>query len=1550
MKKSSILKLLVSSSFLALLVPITIVNNPQEKIDFEENNQILRHNEANSSKNSRIADSIIVTNPDILISSNFSQVRDLLETPIMTQEILNKLSITIPASANPRLVSFTNINNDFTRISFTINYNKIPKSTNDFLNITPTDKEIANSIIIEDHEILASSNNNDIKALLETSPMTQAILDQLSVKIPLGIDPAKVSFTEISIDNPIRVTFMIRYNGIAKDSVDYLSSTASDKDIVDKIIVQNNDALIHMTVTEIRSLLETNPMTQDVLDKLSIKVPAGVNISKVSFRRVNISDPFKVTFTINYNNVPKDNPDFLNAVLTDKQTVQSTTVTNVDALAGENINNIKSFLEQSPMTHETLDLLSITIPFRAMPSKYTFTNIDISNPFKITFVINYNGVPKDTPDFLNATPTDKEVVEAIKLTNNDILIDKNVLYIKRLLETPVITQGILDQLSITIPEGASLSLISFSNIDISNLYRVTFRINYNLVAKGQLSFLHATPTDQEVAQATILENQDALLSKNVNYIKGLLETPVMTQAILNELSIKIPQGSTISKFTFTNINIENPFKVTFTINYNGVAKLSSETLNVTPTDQEIAETIVITNNQVFANRSVREIRAILESPLTQENLNLLSIKIFSGVNINRISFTSINIQNPLRVTFLINYNGVPKSKVDFYVAKASDLEIANSLLVTNVNVVSHLTVMQIRDLLEASPMTPEILEQLSITFHEGMDINKIYFSDINIDNLLRVTFRIKYNNVEKSSEDFLNANVSDQDVANRIIVNNPNILKDKNNNFIKALLETQPMTQEILDQLSIVLLDGTDPAKVSFTNINTSNPLRITFTINYNGVPKLIPDFLNTTQSDLEIVNAIRVNNIDAVKSLSVREIRNLIESKPLTAEILNRLSIIVPDGAQINRITFTNIDVSDLFKITFVINYNGVSQSTISTLNATPSDVDVLNILEVFDNDILINEKRENIEAMLRTTPVTIDLLTSLSIINIPAGLDISKISFSNIKISNPFRVTFNITYNGTEKDTLSFFNTIATDLEVVNVINITNPNILILEDTAFIKRILEANQTVETLNQLGIEFPEGADVTKISFTNIDTSDSSKVVFNINYNGVPKPTTDFLNATPGKEIVNAIAIENPDILKSENNNYVVNLLKTNPMTEEVLKQLSIILPIGVPANRISFTEIDTSNLYKVSFRINYNGVPKDTIDTLNTTPTNQDIANSIVITDVDIFNTKDVFFVEKLLKTSPMTREILEQLSINLPEYLDPAKVSFTNINTSNPSKITFIINYDGVPSINELFFNTKPSGMSSDVIIVISILIPLSAVLIAAAVGLYFWKKRKDNSGDGDQNKPEPEIKSIPEPKKVEPKKVKPKKLEGVIKNPEPMKLEIKKVDMNNLDNNIEDEWYGDQVNADWYSAQASAESQSNNYEGYENWYNEQAIDQPFSFQNEQNFQDMSSSELDKQNQNIQYPNQNEEEWIDNRWYSNFAGTGEWSNGNWYEKNPQNSDNNSSYKNAKKQSDDYNDNAYNHDPNVYQDNKANKDNSNQDESKKVPGEWTSMIEMIEK
>ena len=1432
MKKKKIFQSIITISAIIAL-PLVIIATNYNPNNISNINGEEKKLDKSKFKNLKNTEQIFISNPNALKDLDFGQIRNLLETIVMTEEILTQLSITMPIENDPAKVSFTNIKNELYKITFTINYNGVPKSTSDFLNTTPTDQDIANFIYIENTDALIDKNTIFIKELLETPNMTSEILNQTSITIPVGSDPTKISFTEINIDNPLRVSFKINYNGTAKQTSNFLNASATDVEIVNKISVVDQNTLKQMDVISIRRILETSPMTLEILSQLSIKVPEGINISLISFSEINISNPFMITFIINYNGTPKTSSDFLNATLTDQQTAERTIIENVDILQDQNINNINSFLETSPMTREILEKISLKLPQGAEPEKVSFTNINIDNPFKITFVINYNGVPKSTPDFLKAKPTDKETVESITVSNPDILKDKNITFIKNLLQTPVMTQEILNQLSISLPEGGQASKVSFTNIDLSNLYSISFKVNYNRVSKHELDFLNATPTDNEVALATTLTNSDIIKQETVNFIKTILESPTMTQEILTQLSVKIPEGSRPELFSFTNININNPFKITFTINYNGSPKNTVDFLNATPTDSEISSTILITNNEIMKSRKVGEIRNILETKvMTKKILTSLSINLAQGVDPSLVTFSNINIDNPLRVTFTINYNRVPKTTPDFLIAEASDAEVVDSIVIANVDALKDLNGIEIRDLLETNPMTMEVLDKLTIKFPLGADTSKLFFTEISITNLFKVTFKISYNSVVKTSPDFLNTTPTDQEVVNKINISNTNILKNQDALYIKGLLETNPMTLQTLHKLSIIFPEGADLSKISITNINIDNPLRVTFSINYNGVPKTATNFLNSTPNNQDVVNSIIVTNVDAVSNLGVERIRDLLETKPITQNILNKLSIEVPVGTEIFRIAFENIVITNLFQVTFTITYNGVAKETSDLLTSTPLNQDIANSSIVLDKNILISQSVEFVKNILETNPMTAAILEKLSI-TIPNGSLPELFSFTNINIDNPLRVTFTINYNGIAKETNDFLRTKATDLEVVNVIGVKNKDIVRLENGDYVKKLLDKSPTnKDILKELSIEFPEGVDLSKISFTNINIEDPLKVVFTINYNNEPKPTNDLLNVTPTQVIADAIIIENVDILNKENVDYVKSLLETNPMTAEILGNLSIILPKGVNPNKISFTNIDTSDLFIIRFDINYNGVASNKDTFLNATPTDKDIANAISIENFDIFKEKDVEFVKTLLETNPMTAEILTQLSIKTPNGIDISKITFTEIDINNPDMITFKINYNGTVADKAFSFNIK--APHSNTILIVSIVIPISILIIVAALATILWIRKRNGENFNSSKKLENKPIQLENKKPIENKNKYQEYTNEIFNNPADNSFGF-----NNSQQNQQDgQWYQNPQDGQWY----------------------------------QNMQNVQGDE-------------NNNQWDDNQWYGDQSETGQWDNGQWFD-----------------------------------------------------------------
>jgi hypothetical protein len=272
---------------------------------------------------------------------------------------------------------------------------------------------------------------------------------------------------------------------------------------------------------------------------------------------------------------------------------------------------------------------------------------------------------------------------------------------------------------------------------------------------------------------------------------------------------------------------------------------------------------------------------------------------------------------------------------------------------------------------------------------------------------------------------------------------------------------------------------------------------------------------------------------------------------------------------------------------VTFTITYNGVEKSTTDFLNSTPLNQDIANTSLVSDRNNLVNKDVSFIKRLLDTKPMSLAVLNQLSI-TIPSGSSPELITFTDVNITNPLRITFVINYNGIPKETPDYLKALATDLEVVNVIFVKDKDAARLENSKFVKELLDKNPTTkEILAQLSINVPEGADISKISFTDINIENPLRVIFTISYNNVPKPTPDLLNVTPAQDIANAIMVENVDILQTENALYIKGLLETNPMSQKVLDELSIKLPKGVDPARITMTNIDTSNLFRITFKCN---------------------------------------------------------------------------------------------------------------------------------------------------------------------------------------------------------------------------------------------------------------------------------------------------------------------------------------------------------------------------
>lgn len=979
-------------------------------------------------------------------------------------------------------------------------------------NIDTLSVDIANSIIVENVDIVNDKNVNEIRSILETKLMTQEILDQLSILIPVGILPADVSFKQINIDNLFKISFTINYKSFSKSTIDYLNATPSDQEIVNIISISNTNILNSENNIFIKNLLETNPMTESVLNQLSIFIPSEIDPLKISFRKIDINNIFKVSFTIYYNGVEKNVSDYLNAAATDLEVANSITITDPSALIHLDVIGIRNLLEVSPMTIDILNQLSINMLDGTVPGNISFTNIKIDNPFKVVFVINYNGTSKATTNFLSSTPQDKDVANLIFVENPDIINGKKVSEIEEILNTPIITQNILNQLSIRTPDGITYSNVSFTSIDITNPFKVTFIINYNGVEKDKRDFLNASANSSEVVNSITIQNNDSLKTENVVSIRRILETKPMTQEILNRLSVKLPDGSEISKITFRNIDITNLFKVTFTVYYNGVAKSTQDFLNATPSDQDIARGITVQNRNVLKDKSAAYVKSRLENEIiTEDILNEMSIKFPVGIDIKLITFETIDTDTLFKISFTINYNSVPKDTLDWLNITSSNEEIANKFILDDIDILKDKNVTTIRSILETRPMTQNILNQLGIKLSEGVYAHKVSFTNINIDNLYKIYFTINYDGITKNTQDWLSATPSDKEVLDEMIVKNVNILNNKNNKFIENLLKTELMTEDILNQLSISIPIGINVSQVSFTNINVENPLRIFFTINYNNVPKSKENWLNSTATNQEIAESITITNSSAMNKSDVNEIKEILEIKPVTLKILTSLSIMLYEGIDYSKVSFTNINIDNLSKISFTINYSGIPKEHSDFLNAKINPEELLELVSIDNVDILSNESMSHITSILRTNQITDEVLNQLSL-KIPDWADASKVSFANIQVISITKISFNISYNKVQKSNPDFLSMTATDQEIANLIVMENSNILSDKKMDFVIQILEGPLNLDTLNKLSIKVPDGSDISKISFDGINSNDVSKISFSINYNGAKKESRFYLN------------------------------------------------------------------------------------------------------------------------------------------------------------------------------------------------------------------------------------------------------------------------------------------------------------------------------------------------------------------------------------------------------------------------------------------------------
>ncbi len=1019
------IKYLSLSILITISLPIVYSHYSQiTNVDNEQNNKYLLEKNNNivmKMTDQEFANSLKISNPDSLKTRSVDEIYNILKTQIMTKKILDLLSITQVNGLDPSKVSFNNFETgNLFIIKFTIYYNGIPKlNVKDFLNATPTDQDVVNKILVTNPNILVNKEADFIIRLLNSKPMTQDILNLLSISIPKTIEPSLISFVNIKSDS-FQVNFTIQYKTIKKLEVDFLNINPTKQEIANSLKIQNNNSVNNLNDIQIIDLLNEQ-MTDSILAQLSIKIDNKIIANKITFNIIKHS-LFKVEFIICYDGFPKEGVhDFLNASISNQDIANKIIIDNPNIMANEKIDIVKKLLVTNPMTQEILDKLSIIIPEGADPSKVSIKIINSLTPIKVVFIISYNNVPKTrVPDFLNVLVTNLQIANAIKIQNESALIKKNVTEIRTLLRTNPMTQVMLNQLSIIIPEGADPSRVSIENINITNLFQVTFRIKYKKTFKEVPDILKATPTNQEIANNIFVEDQNILMDKTGTEVQNLLKSKI-TEKLLNDLTIKIPIGTDFSKVSFSEIkNINGSFKVSFVINYNGIPKEGNPSFFVVtlPSDQSIANAIVIQNENVLKKLTSSEIIDLLERPMTSIILKKLDITIPTGVTAAKISFDNFETLNLFKVFFTIKYNGIPKiGNQDFFNSTPKDEEIANAIKIENSDIVKNQSINFVNGLMATKPMTQEILDKLSIKIPLGGDASKVSFTNIDISNPFKISFKINYNNTSKKVIDSLMVYATSSEIANSIVINDKNVLKMFTVEKIKEILETKPMTQEILDKLSIKIPKELDITKISFTKIDISNKQKVIFTITYDGTLKYETDFLNASSLQ-EIVNNIKINNNKIVPKTS-QEVAEILKTNPMTIEILNQLSISIPSNVDVSKITFTNVTI-DLFKITFKINYLGVIKNGSEFIKTTPLDSSIAFKITSINPENLIDKDAKFITKLLNTKPMTIEILNQLSI-SIPMGADPSKITFRDINIKNNNQISFVVYYNGAAGNKIS-------------------------------------------------------------------------------------------------------------------------------------------------------------------------------------------------------------------------------------------------------------------------------------------------------------------------------------------------------------------------------------------------------------------------------------------------------------------------------------------------------------------------------------------------